>query len=450
MCVLPKITVRNSLSQEHSLEIHYCHNARANVRTFIGSDPSIQESTYDTRFPLNIYDEDIDPSMKEPPEEREGATEMIFDLLRYTVSTTARRMNYAPPGPGKCAKKAEMFTLERKERLMEELHQHCEDKYLKHCDMSNPLHWVAGTVFRLILAKMWLVIHHPLQREDADNKELSDETKDRLFRTSVDIIQWSNHLEREPTTRKWGWLFRTYVQWHAVAFVLSQLCFRTKGHEADRAWQVINEIFSDIGGLVSPQKRGMLWKPLRRLIARAQAVRARELEKQKMFPLDGSLGPTAASLNAAMDPMSMSNDGPTNFSSLGYDGGLPTLNNPVPGNPNGLQTYPPMDDTPQLGTIDQNEWMYNDPAFPHFNLAADGNMGTMGQNGMEFPTNGALGGGDRSGSELNWSDWDEMMKDLPMGTEGMTGFGGAVSGSGNGSGPVMGGDDELVVIVIHI
>ncbi|KAL8972042.1 MAG: hypothetical protein Q9183_000759 [Haloplaca sp. 2 TL-2023] len=408
-----------------------------------GSDPSIQESTYDTRFPLNINDEDIYPSMKDAPKEREGATEMIFDLLRYTVSTTARRMLYTPPGPSKCADKAKMFTLEHKEHLMEELHQHCENKYLKYCDMSNPLHWVAATVFRLILAKMWLVIHHPVQRDEAENKQLSDETKDRLFRTSVDIIQWSTHLEREPSTRQWGWLFRTYVQWHAVAFVLSQLCIRTKGAEAERAWQVINDIFSDDGGSVSAQKRGMLWKPLRKLITRAQAIRAREVAKQQMFPLDGSLGPTSAGLDAPVNPVDTNGNDPNNNSTMdfasagleGGDSGLPNLNMPMASLSSDLQNYPPMDQTQQFGIMDQNGWVYNDAAFPQLNIAANGNMSMDGQDGMGVPTNGVPG--DSSGSEMNWSDWDEMMKDLPMGTEQMAGFGGAMNGGGTGS--VMGG-----------
>ncbi|KAL9598404.1 MAG: hypothetical protein Q9179_003932, partial [Wetmoreana sp. 5 TL-2023] len=360
-----------------------------------GSDPTIQEATFDTRFPLNVNDGDITPSMKEPPKEHEGATEMTFDLIRYTVSTTARRLTYVPPGPGKCLKRSEMFTLERKEHLMEELHQHIENKYLKYCDMNKPLHWVAGTVFRLILAKMWLIIHHPLQREDAGNKKLSEETTNRLFRTSVDIIQWSNHLERERSTKKWGWLFRTYVQWHAVAFVLSQLCIRTKGPEVDRAWQVIQETFADIGGMVSAQKRGMLWKPLRRLITRAQAVRARELEKQKMFPLDGSLGPTIAGVSGAptMDPMMSISDNTSLNVQLGYENGNnglpPAINNndPIHGTlANGLQqNFVSMEqEQSQPGPLDQNEWMYNDPAFPQtsqgFEVAA--NNGTMSTSGV--------------------------------------------------------------------
>ncbi len=254
-----------------------------------GSDFSIVEQSFDTRLPLNVNDIDIFPEMTETPAEREGKTEMLFDLIRYSVSTTVRRLSYAPPGPGPCRTKNAMITLEDKERLIEELHQYLEMKYLRYCDMSEPLDWVAGTVSRLILAKMWLIVHHPFQRKDG-GAGLPQEIKDRLFHTSIEVIEFSHLLETESTTRKWHWLFRTYVPWHAIAFVLSQLCVHTSGPGVNRAWAAMESVFEDWGGTGSESKRGMLWKPLRKLMARARGVRAREMKKQVKFPLDGSLG----------------------------------------------------------------------------------------------------------------------------------------------------------------
>ncbi|KAL8643227.1 MAG: hypothetical protein Q9226_008415, partial [Calogaya cf. arnoldii] len=429
-----------------------------------GSEPTILDQSFDTRFPSNIQDEDIDPSMKEPPLEREGATEMTFDLIRYSVSTTARRLSYVPPGTGKCRQKSEMFTLEHKERLIEELNQHVENKYLRHCDMNVPIHWVAGTVLRLVLAKMWLIVHHPLQREDPENKGLSEETKDRLFRTSVEVIQWSNLLEMEQSTKQWGWLFRTYVQWHAVAFVLSQLCIRTRGPEVDQAWKVINEIFGDLEGPISPQRRGMLWKPLRNLMNRARAVRASELERQKLYPLDGTLGPASQSIKAPMDPMSMSDsdfNSAMGFNKVGnINDGLSTINTPIPNTANGLQPYPPLDQqqsqSQQPSIIDQTtQWMYNDPAFPMTSQAFNNMASNPQQNfnmmdGLAGTSPNDFGDTKIGAPELNWSDWDEMMKDLPSmatGDQDMglsdVGNGGPVGGfgigTGSGGGPVMGG-----------
>lgn len=245
-----------------------------------GSDFFIVEQSFDTKLPLNINDEDISPDMTQTPVERTGKTEMMFDLIRYSVSTTVRRLSYAPPGPGPCRKVNASITLQDKETLIDELNQYLDKKYLIYCKVKeDALDWVAATVSRLILGKMWLIVHHPFRRDDG-GAGLPQETKDRLFATSMEVIQFSHLLETEHTTQKWGWLFRTYVPWHAIAFVLSQLCVRTSGPEVETAWSVIENVFEDWSGTGVKSKRGMLWKPLRKLMAKARLVRRAELERR--------------------------------------------------------------------------------------------------------------------------------------------------------------------------
>ena len=363
-----------------------------------GIDPSIVESTFDTKFPSNINDTDISPSMRETPKEHDGWTETTFDLIRYSVSTTVRRLSWAPPGPGPCRTQNAKLTVDDKEHIIEELHQYLEKKYLKYCDLSVPLNWVAATVTRLIMAKMWLVVHHPLLREDR-GAGLPQETLDRLFLTSVEVIEFSRLLETEKATRKWGWLFATYQQWHAMAYVLSQLTVRTKGHEVERAWPIVEAVFKEWHGGDHTTKKGMLWKPLRKMMIRARAARAQELDQRKRFPLDGSLGPTQSpkdlpplenmpGLNASANP-------------LDYTGLLPFVNNPTqtiyPFDTNGLQPMLSMESSNQHQLLNGqangnavDQWLYDEAAYSGVQdpLGVDGNM--------------------------NWAGWDEMVKDFAI------------------------------------
>lgn len=374
-----------------------------------GTDPSIIEQTFDTKFPLNINDDDLTPSMKEPPAEHEGATDMTFDLIRYSVSTTVRRLSYAPPGPGPCRTRAAGLSLEDKERMIEDLHQYLEKKYLRFCDTTVPLHWVSATVARLIMAKMWLVVHHPFSRADR-GVGLPQETKDRLFSTSVEVIEFSRLLETEKTTIKWGWLFRTYVQWHALAYVLSQLCTRTLGPEVDKAWLVIESVFDDWGGSVSANQRGMLWKPLRKLMAKARGERSKALQKQARFPLDGSLGPCVNALGLQPGPMSSIN-GVNDFAAFDTSTSIPDIGfgemmTPESTTSNGHQQPSlPMEQT-QTGGVDDIDQLPFDPAF--FS--------------QERPI---------TDDTMNWSGWDEMVKDYQL--EGDDG------GQGIQRGPVLDG-----------
>lgn len=115
------------------------------------SDPTITEQSFDTKIPSNINDDDIWPEMTEPPKEHEGCTEMTFDLIRYEVGNTARFLTYRPPGVSMCPTIfRDNHSLEDKERLIQNLSIYLENKYLRYCDMSIPLQWVAANVSRLV------------------------------------------------------------------------------------------------------------------------------------------------------------------------------------------------------------------------------------------------------------------------------------------------------------
>ncbi|KAH9860864.1 hypothetical protein IAQ61_010598 [Plenodomus lingam] len=251
-----------------------------------GCDATIVEASFDTKMPLNVNDSDLHPGMTEFPEERQGYTDMTFCLLRFEVANIFRRIHYVPPGPAVCTEYFAGLSMAEKEKWITDCHQAMEKKYLQHCDMSIPLCWVTATISRLVMSKMWLIVYHPHQRKDG-GATLPQATKDKLFITSLENIEYSILLETETRTMKWGWLFRTYVQWHAIAFLLSELCVRTKGEAVDRAWRALeatagrwwfplNESSTHRKG-----QQGYLWNPLRKLLAKARAARTRELALEK-------------------------------------------------------------------------------------------------------------------------------------------------------------------------
>jgi hypothetical protein len=132
---------------------------------------------------------------------------------------------------------------------------------------------------------MWLVVYHPHQRKDG-GASLPPEIKDKLFITSLENIEYSFLLETEARTMKWGWLFKTYVQWHAIAFLLSELCVRTKGEAVERAWRALEASAGRWWFPLSanPDRKGRfgcLWRPLRKLMAKARAARERELALER-------------------------------------------------------------------------------------------------------------------------------------------------------------------------
>ena len=167
------------------------------------------------------------------------------------------------------------------------------------------------------MAKIWLVIHHPF-RNATNGERLSQETRDRTFLTSIDVIRYSRMLETQQKTSRWGWLFRTYFQWHAVAFLLSELCVRPYGTAVEEAWEVIDEAFPDWDQKGHSHRRSILWKPIAKLIVKARTVRVAELAKRNAFPADGMLGPVYDSKGAVA---SASSTAPSSAGRGGEGGG---------------------------------------------------------------------------------------------------------------------------------
>lgn len=232
-----------------------------------GTDPMINEWMYDTRMPLNINDDDISPEMKTFPPERASFTDMTFTMIRCHVSRNYRHLIHFPGGTKSVAP-----TLEDRKKTVECLHNTLNEKYVKYCDMQEPLQWACATMARLVVAKLWLVVHHPMIKNNLTS--LSVEDRNRILLTSIEVIEFTRLMETSESTRRWGWLFGSYIQWHAIAFVLAELCVRPQCPGVERAWLAIDSTFHE-WERKSMGKKGSLWRPLTKLYNRAQAARAK-------------------------------------------------------------------------------------------------------------------------------------------------------------------------------
>jgi len=115
---------------------------------------------------------------------------------------------------------------------------------------------------------------------------LPQNLKDRLFVAAIEIMEYSQLLESENKVKKWGWLFHTYVQWHAIAYILREICMRPHGPLVERAWRAVDGVFNDWGDAVKhskSQKNGMLWLPMRKLMAKARRKREADMQAFAMY-----------------------------------------------------------------------------------------------------------------------------------------------------------------------
>ncbi|KAF7156278.1 hypothetical protein CNMCM5623_009671 [Aspergillus felis] len=245
-----------------------------------GYEPIVSESSFDTRLPLNINDSDLTADLVEPPTERDGATEMTLSLIGWESIPIVRKVSFIPPHRRQARTTSSgsvtELSLPEREALAEQLQSRLETRYLAYCIPDDPFLFVSATVARLIIARVWLMVHYPRKQVDSSKEAsaapLQANLRDKIFLLALEILELSCSALCNPNIAHWAWRSDTYSQWHAVALVLSEICTRPPCRDCDRAWAAV-EILYDRWRMKEHARKGTLWKPIGRLMAKARYVR---------------------------------------------------------------------------------------------------------------------------------------------------------------------------------
>lgn len=283
---------------------------------------------------------------------------------------------------------------------------------------------------------MWLSIYHPPYHSVTDI--VPAEIKRSLLLVSLEVIEGSRRLETEQMAQQWAWIIRSYVQWHAIAYLLAGLCQLKQyalGQEfVRRAWQQLDYIFQEPnGGNGSNFREGKLWLALTKLFNRAKSLQ-KDAELSSTNDLLGASKQVNATTcrdcadkygnpaNATNDPPPQ-NMGASHRTTLQYHSstyemmGATREELPVPVTTTDLplsqdQHHPlgVCSDDPPLATRQVITDPYDYPLFPIGDInfpmiAIDGvtdanrqpNLGTASEYG---------------GADLDWEQWNTVMCDL--------------------------------------
>ena len=334
-----------------------------------GSEPVILEGSFNTRMPCNLNDEDFGDDSQHPLPDKKGITDMTFSLIYMDVLDTGRNVNFIPP-----TSERQPLTLQQKEEIVKNCTDRIESRYLAGCDPFDQSTWLVSMMGRLLTLKLWLVVQYPLQRRTSAPQKYP---RGQSLRTVVAYLTTAELIEENDSTAGYRWFFETYVPWHALAVALAELCTETQGPLADRAWSIINKGYEKWSDRVADTKDGMLWRPVKRLLRRAQDARKRDQQK--------------AAAEAAGVAAAGSQPSPLDSVLRNYEvasGLLPGVN--LEGSRS--NSYDPMA-FEDLDLINQT----TDPA-----LELD----------LFAPMDMATGSMDPSGGSVNWDNWNEFIFDV--------------------------------------
>lgn len=212
---------------------------------FCGVASSSPSTSIDVKPPMNANDSDLDPRMTEPACEKQGPTEMIFVLARSGLGQGLRRLSAGDAGgDGSWANlSSPSMSLQEKDKIIDELEEFMESRFLRYCDKSIPLHMVTRLMARASVHYTRLMAHHPRQYQD-QNVRISRAEKDMIFESALEMTKYTDHAQNNPVVRRFSWHTVNHMPWDAIIFMLSELRHRTDPEEKSTVWQLIGNVYS--------------------------------------------------------------------------------------------------------------------------------------------------------------------------------------------------------------
>jgi Fungal specific transcription factor domain len=204
-----------------------------------GTGISIAPNSWDTRQPLNINDDQIYPGMTQQPEEQEGATEMIYCLMRTELTKLCNRTGVKVKDIGATIQLRSGAELGQ---LIDEVESTIETKYLRYCDIVNPLHFLTCITARCAANSVRLHCRMPQM-----NQTISDQERRELCVIAQQILDTDSASNSNPHLKKFQWMIRAFYLWGALVFILTSLAktdFFSR-LELDGAWSKIADVFSN-------------------------------------------------------------------------------------------------------------------------------------------------------------------------------------------------------------
>lgn len=217
------------------------------ITDLMGSRPSLDLFFGDTKMPLNVADEDLTPDMVDPPRERTGITPLVHFLVRCEMSEFLRRL-ILPFSPLSNDLHWDMLTrpditAAKKDRMIGELEDLLERKYLRYCDLSVPLHMFASIAMRSGICKMKLIAHNPRLFAQRCAKMPPPE-REIIFVNATKLLEYAALIHGDRRLKKYSWQVGTTYLWDAVLYVLIETLHRKTGPDVDRAWELMGVPFS--------------------------------------------------------------------------------------------------------------------------------------------------------------------------------------------------------------
>ncbi|PWY78313.1 hypothetical protein BO70DRAFT_430218 [Aspergillus heteromorphus CBS 117.55] len=267
------------------------------------SEPMMQASWLETHPPANVNDIDLSPNMEANPPDSPGFTDMTFTMMIQKAQYVTRSLNFSD------FTEPSVNTLAIRQQLVIEFQQ-TVSRLLRHSSPDKiPFQWLTRSVAECTHASMQLITLRPLQR--APNFTPPHIRSERLLEFAVNVLVTYHRLRADPRGLTWHWIKFAFPPWHSLAVAIAELCVCEDLALMERFWDPVELAFDELARLVADTSRGMLWRPMEKIMDRARVRRAQLLAGSGSGSRSGSGSVTGPSPSSISGPGSIPISGPS-------------------------------------------------------------------------------------------------------------------------------------------
>ena len=238
-----------------------------------GTELAIPRGSFSTRIPSNIHDTDMWPDMEHAPTELKTLTGT--SLLRLCSKVTRGTQDMIAAG--------HTATIQEQIGLLDRLTQELDQAYFSVTNQSQHHAYLAAAgTMRVFLGRLTLLAFLPALFS-SPNAEVSTEIRNKLLVAAIEIAELNHGLNTHPDCQLWRWVYQTQQHWHAVVFLLIEMCRRPWSAMVERAWLALQSPWLLPARAVS-YKNPTIWVPLKKLMATAKSNRDNELDRLRSDP----------------------------------------------------------------------------------------------------------------------------------------------------------------------
>ncbi|KAF1836223.1 hypothetical protein BDW02DRAFT_249245 [Decorospora gaudefroyi] len=211
-----------------------------------------------TKWPTNIDDDQLYPSMTSLMPAENKATDVLFvafrcEMTEFALGQVTRfrkqglNVNQWDLDDSRHHDKGEV------ENAVKELQDVLELKYLRYCDPSQPLHLLTMLVGRYGMNVVTFLTHHP--RSLASMGKVSVSERQLVWDVSVKLLEQHNMVQTNDMLKSFSWHAPYFRQWHAFIHVLDTLRADPLKTDATKAWRLITSTYDNTPAMLWDMKK---------------------------------------------------------------------------------------------------------------------------------------------------------------------------------------------------